>query len=81
MRGIPWAISIDAADDSYSPIVADNELMSLNFGNFDDSFMHKEHEIGTSDGYNEECWKSLGYDYRWKNGVAGGEISYYTDSD
>ena len=81
MRGIPWAISIDAADDTYSPIVADNELMSLNFGNFDDSFMHKEHEIGTSDGYNEECWKSLGYDYRWKNGVAGGEISYYTDSD
>ncbi|MGN1376041.1 MAG: DUF4832 domain-containing protein [Prevotella sp.] len=81
MRDIPWAISIDAADDTYSPIVADTELMNLNFGNFDDSFMHKEHEIGTNDGYNEECWRDLGYNYRWEKGVAGGEISYYTDDD
>ncbi len=78
---IPWGISIDAADDSLSPITEDNELMQLSFGNFDDSFMHKDHEIGTSDGYNEECWLALGSDTRWHNGFAGGEISYYKDSD
>ena len=57
---IPWAISIDAADESYTPIVNNTTLRALGFGLFDDSFMHKEHEIGSSDGYNEECWNAIG---------------------
>ncbi len=81
MQGIPWGISIDAADDEYSPVADDDTLMSLSFGNFDDSFMHKDHEIGSKDGYNEECWQAIGSAYRWQCGFAGGEISYYTDSD
>ncbi len=78
---IPWAISIDAADSEVSPIVDDAALMSLTFGNFDDSFMHKEHEIGSGDGYNEECWNLIGEKKRWQTGVCGGEISYYTSKD
>lgn len=78
---IPWAISIDAADDAYSPFVETPSLMNLNFGLFDDSFMHREHEIGSGDGYNEECWNLLGQGTRWRKGPCGGEISYYRESD
>lgn len=81
MTKIPWGISKDAADDTYTPIVADEDIMAQTFGMFDDSFMHKTHEIGTSDGYNEECWNALGKGIRWQTGVCGGEISYYTSSD
>ena len=81
MGDIPWAISIDAADNEYTPFVDDNELMALQFGLFDDSFMHKDHEIGSKDGYNEECWNAIGQGTRWKTGVCGGEISYYKSSD
>ena len=81
MTQIPWLVSIDAADDEYSPVVADDDLMALDFGLFDDSFMHKDHEIGSSDGYNEECWNAIGKGTRWQKGVCGGEISYYKDSD
>lgn len=77
---IPWAISIDASDSFYTPFTADEELMGMTFGLFDDSFMHKTHEIGTSDGYNEECWNKMGKQ-RWNTGVCGGEISYYSSSD
>ncbi len=78
---IPWSISIDAADEEYSPIINDNSLLALHFGLFDDSFMHKEHEIGSGDGYNEECWNAIGQGTRWQKGVCGGEISYYTSND
>ncbi|MGN0235368.1 MAG: DUF4832 domain-containing protein [Paludibacteraceae bacterium] len=78
---IPWAISIDAADDSYTPIAGSEGLMALHFGLFDDSFMHEEHEIGSGDGYNEECWNVIGGGTRWQRGVCGGEISYYTSKD
>jgi len=78
---LPWAVSIDAADDYYTPIVDDADLMALNFGLFDDSFMHAGHEIGSSDGYNEENWNAIGKKVRWKTGVCGGEISYYTSGD
>ena len=78
---IPWAISIDAADNGYTPIVADKDLMALNFGLFDDSFMHEHHEIKQGDGYNERCWNSIGEDKRWQVGVCGGEVSYYTRDD
>lgn len=81
MTQIPWLVSIDAADDEYSPVVDDNELMALSFGLFDDSFMHKDHEIGSSDGYNEECWNAIGKGARWQTGVCGGEISYYSSKD
>ena len=76
----PWSISIDAADDDYTPIVASKGLMKLHFGLFDDSFMHKEHDISQGDGDNEKNWKALGED-RWKTAPAGGEISYYEDKD
>lgn len=79
--GLPWLVSIDAADDEYSPVVDDDELEALHFGLFDDSFMHKDHEIGTNDGYNEECWNAIGRGVRWQHGVCGGEISYYKSSD
>ena len=81
MTDIPWAVSIDAADDEYSPVTSDDELMALHFGLFDDSFMHKNHEIGTADGYNEECWNAIGRGTRWQTGVCGGEISYYSSND
>ncbi len=80
MANIPWAISIDAADDEYTPFADDKELRSLSFGLFDDSFMHKEHEKKSGEGYNEECWETMGVN-RWKTGVCGGEISYYEDTD
>ena len=76
----PWSISIDAADDEYTPIVASKDLMKLHFGLFDDSFMHKEHDISQGDGDNEKNWQAIGKD-RWKTAPAGGEISYYEDKD
>ena len=79
--GLPWLVSIDASDDTYSPVVADNFLMAIKFGLFDDSFMHETHEIGSGSGYNEKCWNAIGKGTRWKRGVCGGEISYYTSGD
>ncbi len=76
----PWSISIDAADNSYSPIAGNKTLLALNFGLFDDSFMHKEHDISQGDGDNEKNWQTIGKD-RWKTSPAGGEISYYEDKD
>ena len=81
MADIPWAVSIDAAEDLYSPVVNDNRLMAMQFGLFDDSFMHETHEIGTSSGYNEKCWNAIGRGTRWQTGVCGGEISYYSSND
>lgn len=78
---IPWLVSIDAADDDYTPVVDDSQIMDLTFGLFDDSFMHKGHEIGSSDGYNERNWNAIGKKTRWQTGVCGGEISYYTSKD
>ena len=76
----PWSISIDAADNSYSPIAGNKSLLALKFGLFDDSFMHKEHDISQGDGDNEKNWKAIGAD-RWQTSPAGGEISYYEDKD
>lgn len=81
MGDLPWLVSIDAADTDYSPVVDDDELMGLTFGLFDDSFMHKDHELGSKDGYNEECWNAIGRGTRWQTGVCGGEISYYSSKD
>ena len=78
---IPWLISIDAADNSYTSIVKTPEVMALDFGNFDDSFMHEGHELGSGDGYNEESWNKIGQGTRWQRGPSGGEVSYYTSAD
>ncbi len=76
----PWSISIDAADKKYTPIAGNKTLLGLKFGLFDDSFMHKEHDISQGDGDNEKNWQTIGTD-RWKSAPAGGEISYYEDKD
>ena len=70
-----WSISIDAADDFYSPFKAQPELLNYRFGNFDDSFMCEDH-----DGYNYESWKFFGED-RFRTAPLGGEFSYYTRDD
>ncbi|MBP5351074.1 MAG: hypothetical protein J6Y56_03845 [Fibrobacterales bacterium] len=80
-KSLPWAVSIDAADDEYTPIVGSSTLMGLDFGLFDDSFMHSEHEKSQGEGYNEGNWIALNYANRWKNAPMGGEVSYYSSSD
>lgn len=81
MTEIPWIVGIDAADKKYAPFSSDKDLMALTFGLFDDSFMHKGHEIGSSSGYNERNWNIIGQPARWQTGVCGGEVSYYSDMD
>jgi hypothetical protein len=74
-RKTPWMISVDAADDTYSPFVARKDLLQLSFGVFDDSFLCQQHAR-----VNERNWNAMGRD-RWKRAPAGGEISYYTGHD
>lgn len=71
-----WSISIDAGDSSNSPIATDASLLALQFGNFDDSFMHKDHAD-----YNKSMWTVFGYTQRYKHSPHGGELSYYSDFD
>lgn len=77
---IPWLVSIDIGDESYSDVCTNAETKDLEFGLFDDSFMHKEHDLSQGDGWNEQCWQWSGLNH-WKGGVCGGEISYYSSSD
>ena len=51
----------------------------LGFGLFDDSFMHRCHDLVSGDGYNERCWQR--FPGQWKVGPCGGEISYYAKRD
>ena len=74
-RHTPWMISIDAADPSYAPFHSRPALLNLGFGNFDDSFMCKDH-----DDYNLECWEFFGKE-RYKRAPLGGEFSYYSGYD
>lgn len=74
-RNIPWSISIDAADDTYSPFEEKPALKELSFGLFDDSFMHKSHA-----GYNTSNWNFFDRE-RYKTSPAGGEFSYYSAYD
>lgn len=71
----PWLISIDAADSKYAPFHSQKELLDLNFGNFDDSFMCQ-----SWDGYNWDGWQFFGKD-RYQRAPGGGEFSYYSDYD
>jgi hypothetical protein len=57
----PWSISIDAADDTYSPFKETPDLLKIHFGNFDDSFMCEDHS-----GYNEESWHFFYKDERYR---------------
>ena len=81
MTDIPWAVSIDAGDRRYSPVIEEPSLQALSFGLFDDSFMHKSHELSSGGGFNERCWNAIGRGTRWQQGVCGGEISYYSPND
>lgn len=74
-RNIPWSISIDAADDTYTPFEAKPALKDIKFGVFDDSFMHKDHS-----GYNESNWNFFDRE-RYRLSPAGGEFSYYSSYD
>ena len=74
-RETPWLISIDASDSKYAPFRKQKELLDLNFGNFDDSFMCEDW-----DGYNWSCWTFFGKE-RYKKAPAGGEFSYYSNYD
>ena len=74
-KDTPWCISIDAADETYSPFVEQPALLNEKFGNFDDSFMCSSH-----DDYNHTSWKFFGED-RYKQSPFGGEFSYYTEAD
>jgi len=70
-----WSISVDAADDTYSPIEEHPDMLNIVFGLFDDSFMAEEHAQ-----YNELNWNFFGRD-RYQMAPAGGEFSYYTSWD
>ncbi|MGE4288699.1 MAG: T9SS type A sorting domain-containing protein [Salinivirgaceae bacterium] len=74
-ENIPWSISIDAADDTYSPFESHPELKDLKFGLFDDSFMHSSHS-----GYNTTCWNFFDRN-RYQSSPGGGEFSYYSNYD
>lgn len=77
----PWSTSIDIAQSDHAP-GTEAAIKALPFGLFDDSFMHKNHEIGSNDGYNEQLWIALnGLSQRWQTQPCGGEISYYASRD
>ena len=71
----PWSISIDAADDTYSPFSAQTQLLAIAFGVFDDSFMHENHA-----NWNLGNWNFFDRE-RYRRSPAGGEFSYYSNYD
>ena len=75
LKNIPWSVSIDAANETYSPLSRNTNLLNIHFGLFDDSFMHEKHSA-----YNETSWKFFG-SKRYLTSPAGGEFSYYSDFD
>ncbi len=79
-RRTPWLISIDAAAPGHAPPFPAVELAALPYGLFDDSFMHRRHDVAQGGGHNERCWRAFGAD-RWKRAPAGGEISYFGKDD
>tara|TARA_R110000751_G_scaffold3930_3_gene18395 strand:- start:39460 stop:40614 length:1155 start_codon:yes stop_codon:yes gene_type:complete len=74
-----WSISIDAANDLYTPLAANPSLLEANFGVFDDSFMHKTHSTNDTE-YNSTSWLFFGAD-RYQSTMLGGEFSYYSGYD
>jgi hypothetical protein len=43
LRETPWMISVDAANEEWSPLATEPKLRSVKFGLFDDSFNHMKH--------------------------------------
>ena len=78
-KNTQWSISIDAAESDYSPMSANTALKNLNFGLFDDSFLHEEHSK-TNNEYNRASWLFFGAN-RSDKSVAGGELNYYSTYD
>lgn len=76
---LQWTVSIDAADGSHTPFSASSALRDLDFGLFDDSFLHSQHSSSDSE-YNRASWLAFGFD-RADTNIAGGEFSYYSDYD
>ncbi len=74
-KQLPWMISVDAIDEKYSPLEEQPDLLTLNFGVFDDSFLCKQHPKE-----NALNWRGMGLE-RWKRAPAGGEFSYYNNRD
>lgn len=74
-----WSISIDAANDEYTPIADNTNIKDANFGLFDDSFMHETHSTSDTE-YNRAYWLFFGTD-RYQSSMLGGEFSYYSDYD
>ena len=74
-----WSISIDAADGTQAPFRSTASLLNLDFGLFDDSFMHEQHSTSDSE-YNRASWLFFGTD-RYEQSPAGGEFNYYSDYD
>lgn len=81
MTDIPWVVGIDAGERRYSPLPDDGSFAAMSFGLFDDSFMHRGHELSTGSGYNERMWQASGRGTRWQKGPCGGEVSYYDRRD
>ncbi|QDT06982.1 hypothetical protein K227x_54060 [Rubripirellula lacrimiformis] len=71
----PWMISVDSADGDYSPFEEQPQLLEIDFGVFDDSFLCKQHAK-----VNARNWQFLKID-RWKRSPGGGEFSYYNRRD
>lgn len=76
---LSWNFSIDAANSDYTPMATDASLVSLNFGVFDDSFMHETHSENDQED-NRSNWLFFG-ENKYQTNPAGGEFSYYTDYD
>lgn len=74
-----WSISIDAASRQISPIADDPVLKMLDYGLFDDSFMHQQHSQNDQE-YNRASWLFFGAD-KYRHSPAGGEFSYYSNHD
>lgn len=74
-----WSISIDAAQSAYTPVYSNPELKDLNYGLFDDSFLHKDHSESSNE-YNRSSWLFFGEE-RTRTRAAGGEFNYYSSYD
>ncbi len=78
----PFMVSIDAAsiasDPPYTPFYQHPDLLDIDFGLFDDSFMHDT--FGEPGEYNTESWNFFDRN-RYLVAPAGGEFSYYSDYD
>jgi hypothetical protein len=73
-KATPFSVSVDSSN-SWGPFRKYPDLLDLDFGSFDDSFLCEEHET-----VNKKATETLGVD-RWQKNPRGGEFSYYEDRD